>query len=174
MIETVLETDRLRLTNWEPEHLDEVILLHSDPDVSRYLSVSGEPEDRQQAEARLVAWAKDFAAQHMGKLRVSLKRDGQFLGRAGFGIEPNGEPELGYAFLRRHWGNGYAIEAARGLRDWIFSKTDHAYFIGFADTRNAASLRILQAIGMTKTHIAEELNGLTCQFHILRKADWHG
>ena len=31
--ETVLETERLRLTNWLPEHLDDLVRLHGDPEV---------------------------------------------------------------------------------------------------------------------------------------------
>lgn len=155
---TVLETERLRLTTWLPEHLDDLFRLHSDPEVSRYLT--GSPETREQGEARLKLWADNFRTHQMGKLRMTSKTDGAFVGRAGYGLYPRTlEPELGYALLRENWGCGYAKEAAAGLRDWIFRETDHAYFIGSADIR--------------PTEIRTDPDG-TAQFHIFAREDWHG
>ena len=172
-LETVLETERLRLTNWLPEHIDDLVRLHGDPQVARY--VTGSPETRQQGEARLSLWADDFHAHRMGKLRLTRKADGAFLGRAGFGIyPPTGEPELGYALLWENWGKGYDKEAAAGLRDWIFRETVWDHFIGFADIGNTASVHILQAIGMRPTEIVTEPDGTAAQFHIFTREDWHG
>lgn len=174
-VETVVETERLVLTNWRPDQIDDVVLLHSDPDITRYLTRDGQPEPREKAVARLEHWAADFARHRMGKLRVTRKSDGAFLGRAGFGIYLTGEPELGYTFLRQHWGHGYAREAARGLRDWIFAETDFDHFIGFADMRNTASLAVLSAIGMVKTGIRNEpYEDHPTQFFIFQRGDLHG
>ncbi len=174
-LETVLETERLRLTNWLPENLPDLERLHGDPQVARFLTLSGIPWTSKQCETALHTWMDLFSTSRLGKLRVIRKADGHLVGRAGFGIyPPTGEPELGYALYREHWGHGYALEAASGLRDWIFKSTDHDHFIGLADTRNTASLRILGAIGMTKTHLDQDPNGLFCQFHVFRRADWHG
>jgi RimJ/RimL family protein N-acetyltransferase len=173
--EIVLETERLRLTNWLPHHIDDLMALHGDPEVSRYLSVDGRPDSRAQAEARLKLWADNFATHRMGKLRITRRSDGAFVGRAGFGIyPPTGEPELGYALLRQNWGKGYAKEAAAGLRDWIFRETDRSHFIGFADIRNTASIHVLQSIGMRPTVARKEPDGLECQFHVFTRDDWHG
>ena len=170
--ETVLETERLRLTNWLPEHLDDLVRLHGDPEVARFLT--GSPETPEQGEARLKLWADNFSTHRMGKLRVTRLTDGAFVGRAGYGLYPRTqEPELGYALLRENWGRGYAKEAAAGLRDWIFRETDHQYFIGSADVRNAASIHVLQAIGMRPTEIRQEPDG-EAQFHIFTREDWHG
>lgn len=174
-LETVLETDRLRFTNWLPEHANEIFDLHSDPEVARYLIVTGEPETKQQALDRINLWAENFKTHRMGKLRVTLKDSDMLVGRAGFGLyRPTGEPEIGYALFRKHWGNGYAQEAAAGLRDWIFRETEHPHFIGFADTRNAASLKILLGIGMQPTHVGEDDEGHLCKFHIFKREDWRG
>jgi RimJ/RimL family protein N-acetyltransferase len=175
-IETILETERLRLTNWSPEHLDDLVRLHGDRRVMRYITDDGAPETRAQVEARLVQWADNFAQHRMGKLRITRKSDGLFVGRAGFGIyPPTGAAELGYALLFEHWGNGYAFEAASGLRDWFFSETKRDFFIGFADTRNEASLHILQGIGMTPTHQESDPEGKwTAQFHVFKRETWLG
>lgn len=173
--ETVLETERLRLTNWLPDQVDDLHRLHSDPQVARYLTVEGKPWPRQKAADALTLWLANFKSHRMGKLRVIRKADGVLVGRAGFGIyAPTGEPELGYALFREHWGNGYAFEAACGLRDWIFNETGHDHFIGLADVRNAPSLKILRAIGMRETHEEVEPNGLAAQFFIFTREDWNG
>lgn len=173
--EIVLETERLRLTNWLPKHLDDLVALHSDPDVARYLDSDGKPWSREKAKERIALWAENFAAHRMGKLRVIRKVDDVLVGRAGFGIfEPTGEPEIGYALFQEHWGNGYAYEAACGLRDWIFRETSQDHFIGLADVRNATSLNVLRKIGMTPTHIDIEPSGLKAQFFIYRREDQHG
>ena len=174
-LETVLETERLRLTNWPVAYIDDLVRLHGDPEVSRFLSFSGAPETRQRAEQRLALWADNFATHRMGKLRMTRKADGAFVGRAGFGIyPPTGEPEIGYALLRENWGLGYAKEAAAGLRDWLFRDTGHDHFIGFADVRNAASIHVLQSIGMRPTFVRTEPDGVACQFHVFGREDWRG
>lgn len=174
-LQTVLETERLRLTNWLPEHADDLQRLHGDAKVARYLDGDGVPWPPEKVKARLERWAREFAEHRMGKLRATRKSDGAFVGRAGFGIYgPTGEPEIGYAMLPENWGKGYALEAARGLRDWIFAETEWDHFIGLADTRNTPSLNILSRLGMQKTHVDVDPGGLTCQFFIMQKQDWHG
>lgn len=167
---TLLETDRLVLSGWSPEQVDDLLRLHGDSVVARYLDADGAPWDREKCAARIALWRDTFASQRMGKLRVTRKSDGLLVGRAGFGLHgAQAEPELGYAMFPEHHGNGYATEAARALRDWIFRETDWMYFLGFADVRNAPSLAVLSRIGMVRTHVAS-LDGQTVQVHIMHKA----
>lgn len=166
----LFETERLVLSGWRMDQLDDLVRLHGNPNVSRYLTLSGEPWTRPQAETALSGWIDLFQTRQLGKLRLTRKSDGAFIGRAGFGIYgPTGEPEIGYALFEDHHGQGFASEAAAGLRDWFFSADKGEHFIGFADTRNAPSLAVLKKIGMEKTHVETEPSGLTCQFHILRR-----
>jgi RimJ/RimL family protein N-acetyltransferase len=166
----LFETERLVLSGWRMDQLADLVALHGNPNVSRYLTSSGAPWTREQAETALKGWIDLFETRQLGKLRLTRKSDGKFIGRAGFGIYPRtGEPEIGYALFEDFHGAGYAREAAAGLRDWIFRETDAPHFIGFADTRNAPSLAILKKIGMEETHVETEPGGLTCQFHIYRR-----
>ncbi|MEQ9638061.1 MAG: GNAT family N-acetyltransferase [Devosia marina] len=168
----LFETERLVLSGWRMDQLDDLLALHGNPNLSRYLSLSGAPWTREQAETALRGWIELFETRQLGKLRLTRKSDGKFIGRAGYGIYPRtGEPEIGYALFEEYHGVGYATEAASGLRDWIFRETDAPHFIGFADTRNAPSLAVLKKIGMEETHVEVEPNGLTCQFHIYRRPD---
>ena len=67
-----------------------------------------------------------------GPFIIERQADGRFLGRAGILVwdtrtwtlatsseaGPYAQPELGWALARAAWGNGYATEAARAVRDW--------------------------------------------------------
>lgn len=166
----LFETERLVLSGWKQDQLEDLIALHGNPNVSRYLSLDGAPWTREKAETALAGWIDLFETRQLGKLRLTRKSDGAFIGRAGFGIYgPTGEPEIGYALFEEHHGQGFATEAAAGLRDWYFRENKGEHFIGFADTRNAPSLAVLKKIGMQKTHVETEPGGLLCQFHILRR-----
>lgn len=165
----LIETERLVLSGWRVEQLDDLVRLHGDPRVAKYLSASGEAWSRQQCAERLALWIELFESQHMGKLRATRKSDGVLVGRAGYGIHDSGEPEIGYALYPQFHGQGYASEAAAALRDWIFRDTEWDHFIGFADVNNLPSRKVLRRIGMRETHV-EDYEGAPCQFHVLEKA----
>lgn len=166
----LFETDRLRLEGWRSEQIGDLMRLHGDPLVARYLTEHGRPWTRAEAEAALAHWIELFQTVRMGKLRVTRKSDGVLVGRAGFGVyPPTGEPELGYSLYPEHWGNGYAFEAASGLRDWIFRETEWDHFIGMADVRNTGSLKVLGRIGMIKTAVTANDHGQLCQFHVYHR-----
>ncbi|MDB5588124.1 MAG: family N-acetyltransferase [Devosia sp.] len=166
----LIESERLVLSGWTMDQVDDLVRLHGNPNVSRYLSVDGMPWSEAKARTALEGWIGLFETRELGKLRLTRKSDGAFIGRAGYGIyPPTGEPEIGYALFEEHHGQGYATEAASALRDWIFRDTDASHFIGFADTRNAPSLAVLRKIGMEPTRVETEPNGLLCQFHIYER-----
>lgn len=166
----LIETERLVLSGWRRDQLDDLVRLHGNPAVSRYLGADGAPWPREKCARRLDEWIGLFADRRLGKLRVRRKADNLLVGRAGFGIfGPTGEPEIGYAMYPEHQGHGYASEAAAALRDWIFDETDWDHFIGFADVRNGPSLAVLRRIGMRETHVVD-FEGTPCRFHVLEKA----
>ena len=166
---TLLETERLVLSGWTMDQVDDLVRLHGDARVARYLDADGQPWGRTKCEARVALWRENFTSQRMGKMRVERKSDGMLVGRAGFGLHgERGEPEIGYAMFPEHHGHGYATEAASALRDWLFRETDWMYFLGFADVRNAPSLAVLSRIGMVRTHV-DQLDGQAAQFHIMHK-----
>ncbi|MBL8596550.1 MAG: GNAT family N-acetyltransferase [Devosia sp.] len=165
----LFETERLVLSGWRREQLPDLVRLHGDPVVARYLSTHGQPWTIEAMEAALDEWIALFATRRLGKLRVTRKADGVLVGRCGFGIyEPTGEPELGYSLYPEFWGNGYAVEAGAGMRDWFFRETEMPQFIGLADVRNAASIKVLERIGMTPTEV-KPYDGVPFQFYVMAR-----
>lgn len=166
----LFETERLVLSGWRRDQIDDLVRLHGDPVVAQYLAHHGQPWSMEEMEGALDHWIELFETRRLGKMRVTRKSDGMLVGRCGYGIYgPTGEPEIGYSLFPEYWGQGYAFEAASGMRDWIFRETDAPHFIGMADVRNAASLKVLGRIGMERTVVAPNDHGQVCQFHILRR-----
>jgi ribosomal-protein-alanine N-acetyltransferase len=58
--------------------------------------------------------------------------------------------EMGYAIARKHWGNGYATEAARAVVDWAFETFCVAKVSSEANVDNKRSWRVMERIGMTR------------------------
>jgi [ribosomal protein S5]-alanine N-acetyltransferase len=154
-----LETPRLLLQSFTLNDSDDLMQLHADPEVNRYLLPTG-------------AWSKEITMTKLkrfiahqetygySKLKVSLK-DGTFIGRAGFELwEETKETELGYSFKREYWNQGYATEAARALVRRIFEITDLEHVISFAAEENVASRKVLENIGMafTDTRLVNDIS----------------
>jgi len=57
--------------------------------------------------------------------------------------------ELGWLIREDCRGQGYALEAAAALRDFAFGELKLKTLVAHCDTRNAASGRIMQKLGMT-------------------------
>ena len=88
---------------------------------------------------RLLGWGVWF---------VRLKETGEIVGDTGFKGNPDwtGAVDLGYGFLERHRGKGYATEAANALVDWAFAQGAARVTAETLPT-NAASIRVLSKVG---------------------------
>lgn len=61
-----------------------------------------------------------------------------------------GVGEIGFFIHPRHWGNGYATEAARATLAWAFSHRRAHRIQGSCWVRNAASIRVLGKLGLRR------------------------
>lgn len=109
--------------------------------------------------------AKSFIAEYdsykkhgFGRWAVVLKETREMIGWCGFKQHETGV-DLGYRFLRSHWGEGYATEAATACMQYGFEQLGFPWFFSRADERNKASLRMMQKMHMAywKTEAAEGL-----------------
>ena len=84
-----------------------------------------------------------------GLWRASRRVDDVFVGTCGLlkrDILP--DVDVGYAFLPEHWGQGYACEAAKATIELGAGKFGLRRVIGVVSEHNAASIRVLEKIGM--------------------------
>jgi RimJ/RimL family protein N-acetyltransferase len=61
------------------------------------------------------------------------------------------QPELGWALRRAHWGNGYATEAAAGIRKWAYERRSIGQLVSLISPDNVRSQRVAQRLGATPT-----------------------
>jgi [ribosomal protein S5]-alanine N-acetyltransferase len=84
-----------------------------------------------------------------GLLHASRRSDGLAVGMCGLlkrDILP--DTDIGYAFLPAHWGQGYALEAARATLEHGMRKFGLERVIGVVSEHNDASIRVLEKLGM--------------------------
>jgi ribosomal-protein-alanine N-acetyltransferase len=142
-----LQTERLTLRPFTDADGDALYALHSNAHVLRYWD-SPPWTDRARAD-RFIATCRQLADEGSGA-RVALERsDGTFIGWCGL---TRWNPDyrsasLGYCLGEAAWGHGYATEAARALLQWAFDTLDLNRVQAEADTRNAASARVLEKLG---------------------------
>ena len=146
-----LHTARLHLRPFASADVDALFALHSNAYVLRYWDAPPWTE-RARAE-RFIATCRQIAEEGSGvRLAVDRSSDGAFLGWCGL-TRYNPEyrsASLGYCLTDAAWGLGYATEAARALLQWAFDSLDLNRVQAEADTRNAASARVLEKLGFVR------------------------
>lgn len=161
---TVLATERLQVTTWLPEDVDDLHRLHSDPVTMRWVR-GGRPETREEVDALLASYLNEQENRGWTKWRV-VDHDGALVGRAGFGPHDDGRGrELGYTLRRDLWGRGLATEIAAELVSWHRRYGD-AELWAFAVVENVASCRVLDKAGFRYVGGAEH-NGMPCAVYHL-------
>ena len=136
------------LRRFTPDDLGDLVEMLSDPEVmSYYPKVMNEDEARGWLDkifARYEKYGRSFFA-------TLSKETGDFVGQVGLldhGIPEVQETEIGYMLKGKHWGRGYASEAARGCRDYAFGTLGMEKLISIIDPRNDPSMRVARASGM--------------------------
>jgi RimJ/RimL family protein N-acetyltransferase len=146
MIPTV-ETTRLRLRPWREGDLEPYLGLTSDPEVMRYLGY-GETADREAAWRQIALFIGHWHLRGFGFWAVDEKASGEFVGRVGL-WQPAGWPgiEVGWALARRHWGKGFASEAALATLEWGFRRLGPPQIVSLIYRENVRSIRVAERIG---------------------------
>lgn len=148
----ILESERLLFRKLELTDAEAMFEMDSDPDVHLYLGnnpVKSIDEVRDVIEN--IQWQyKTFG---IGRMAVILKETNDFLGWAGLKRERNLKDrgifcDLGYRFLKKHWGKGYATESAKAFVDYGFTVLNLEKINAYADAANIASCKALEKAGL--------------------------
>lgn len=146
--EPTLHTDRLVLRPLSGEDADALHRISNDPQVRRYLW-DDEPVSRETIGGLLSRSERSFSEEGIGLFGVRLRGEDALLGFCGFvRLEGMEEMELGYELAPEAWGRGLATEAARECVRYAFGRAGFERVIAGADAPNAASLRIIEKLGM--------------------------
>ena len=144
-------TRTARLTLRELEHRDDRFILEllNEPGFLRYI---GDKGVRSAADARLYLdqGPRDSYARHGFGLYAACLPDGTPVGMCGL-VQRDGldHADLGFAFLERFWGQGYAAESARAVLAEAFSTLRLPRVVAITSLDNEASIAVLTKVGFT-------------------------
>ncbi|MBR0784125.1 GNAT family N-acetyltransferase [Bradyrhizobium iriomotense] len=136
-------TSRLIAERLNESHLADLVALHLDADVSRYLGgVRSAEATKTYLDVNMAHWD-----QHGFGLWVLRTKDGAFAGRAGIRhilVDGVDEIEIAYAFTRSAWRLGFASEIASAMTRIGLSQLALPSLIGIVHADNGASRRVLE------------------------------
>jgi RimJ/RimL family protein N-acetyltransferase len=143
----VIETERLLLRRVTVDDIEELVAIHADPEITRFMGVF----DREEALGWLHRVDQSWAEHRYGRMAITDRASGRLLGRTGLAYLPQfAETELGWTLRRDAWGRGYATEAARACLGWAFRELDIPYLTSLIEPDNQRSIRLAERLGMMR------------------------
>jgi ribosomal-protein-alanine N-acetyltransferase len=145
----LLKTERLLLRLIEFGDAAALMNIFGDAEVMRF---GDGVQPREWVEGWIQTCLESYAVHGFGPYAVAEQSSGEVIGYCGLYYFPDvsGKPEveIGYRLRRSAWGQGYAVEAARAVRDFAFEQLDIQRLIAIIDPANVASIRVAEKIGM--------------------------
>jgi RimJ/RimL family protein N-acetyltransferase len=144
------ETDRLRLRQWLATDREPFAALNAEPRVMEFFPAT---LDRSASDAMADRCESLVAERGWGFWAAEIKRSGQFIGFVGLHILSPALPfspcvEIGWRLAFRHWGKGFASEAARGALRVGFELLNLSEIVSFTAIRNLRSRALMERLGM--------------------------
>lgn len=146
----LIQTERLHLRLMDPDRdAADMLALLNEPGFIRNIA------DRN---VRTLAQARDYTAERVlgsytlngfGMYAIIRRSDGAWLGNAGLvrRAELPG-PDIGYALRAEYEGQGYALEAARGVQHYARDVLGYPELYGIVAPHNDRSAALLRKLGM--------------------------
>ena len=141
-----IETERLLLRIFRPDDLDDLARLFSDPEVLRYVG-DGKPASREESDRALQSIIKHWQTHGFGRWAVFDKRTQKFIGFGGL-RSLFGTPEVVYHLAKANWGKGFATELGRAALRFGFEARGFERIVAIAKPENAASIHVMDKLGM--------------------------
>jgi len=150
------ETERLILREVLPTDVNGMFELDSDPVVHKYL---GEKPITTKEEAKKIIEfiRQQYVERSIGRWAAIEKSSGDFIGWSGIKLNTGEKDSLngyqnfydvGYRFIPRYWGKGYATESSLVALDYGFKELKVETMYGAALVDNIGSINVLQKIGL--------------------------
>jgi ribosomal-protein-alanine N-acetyltransferase len=144
----IIETDRLLLRTFTKDDATLIYKLNRDPEVTRYTC---DPVSDLEHAAKVLEETilPQYALYNHGRWAVHLRDGLEFIGWCGLKYRPEKkEIDLGYRFMKKFWGKGYATESAFASIQYGFTRLNLQHITGRALPGNLVSIRVLEKCGM--------------------------
>lgn len=149
----IIETERLVIREIDRSDIDEMLALHSDPEVHIYLGNKTITSKDKILEA-IDSLRKQYADFGVGRWAMINKSNNQFIGWTGLEYVTHNINnhqnfyDLGYRLLKKYWRQGFATESAFASIEYAFSTLKATEVYGMADIKNTGSNKILKKVGL--------------------------
>jgi len=140
--------------------------LDNDPEVMRYITggkVSTMDDIQNIYLPRMESYVNE--AKGWGLWKVTVKESNDFIGwvlvrpMEFFSDSPEYDNiELGWRFMQKAWGKGFATEAARAVKEALIQDSNPSYLTAIAEDENLGSINIMKKLGMEyiKTYLHKD------------------
>lgn len=175
-MEIFAETERLILREILPSDADKMFKMDSDPGVHRFLGNDPVKNINQITDA-IQFIRQQYIDNGIGRWAVVSRSTDEFIGWAGlkFVTELTNHHkdyyDLGYRLIRKHWGNGYATEAAVASLKYAFEKIGTDEVFAMAETENINSINVLKKSGFRLIE-KFDLDGIEHLWFQIKKTDF--
>lgn len=147
-----IETERLILRDFVKDDWQRVLEYQTDPLYLRYYEWT-EKDRTPESVQEFVGWFLDHQKQKPRlrfQLAITLKSNNQLIGNCGIRMEaPEAfQADIGYELDPKHWGKGYATEAAHAIVDFGFSSFGLHRVWSWCVADNVGSAHVLEKLGM--------------------------
>jgi RimJ/RimL family protein N-acetyltransferase len=143
-------TPRLVLREFRQEDLEALCDCETDSETQRYEHVP--PLNREEVKTRLQNWIDQQQAvpRKMFDMAITLPAGGCVIGHLSLHLIAAHirEWEIGWEMNRQYWGKGFASEAAQAVLRMAFEELNAHRVVAFCHVNNAASVRVMEKIGM--------------------------
>ena len=145
----ILETERLLLRQMTQEDYPALAAILQDREAMFAYEHAFSDEETQ---AWLDRMLERYRTDGYGLWAVVCKETGEMIGQCGLTrqrVEEREVLEIGYLFQRKHWKQGYAIEAARACKAYAFETLLADEVFSIVRDNNIASMNVAIRNGMT-------------------------
>jgi ribosomal-protein-alanine N-acetyltransferase len=153
-IQTIFETERLKVRQYIKDDLDNFFLLNGDEEIMRYIRPVKSRKETDLFLSQIIEKYKEDPS--AGRWAAEDKYTGVFVGSFAFiPIEGEGKADkpdsyrmqLGYSLLKSNWGKGYATELTLAGLQYVFTKTTLTEIFAVTEAPNTASQKVLLKAG---------------------------
>ena len=145
-----MQTQRLVLRPFELSDAADVQRLAGDRAIAETTLTVPHPYEDGMAEEWISSQPEKFERGELVNFAIALRETGALVGSVGLTlVSAHSRGELGYWIGKEYWGNGYCTEAARAVVAYGFRALELNRITSSHLTKNPASGRVMQKIGMT-------------------------
>jgi RimJ/RimL family protein N-acetyltransferase len=172
-----LRTRRLLLRDFTPEDLAAMRAYAGDAQVLEHVLYEARDAAQLRTHLERVLASQRNRPRRAWELAIVVQRTGRVIGTCDLALAGRQEADLGYMLARRHWGHGYATEAASALVEQAFRQLAVERVHALVDVGNDRSRRVLEKAGLhwealLRRHAHAKGRWWDCHRYGASRAEW--